>query len=72
MRLTNLIFRIFDLVNLIIWEQSQIKKIAASDVRIIVQGTTVPNLKIREWPVFSTKESKGQKSYSRLKFQFNM
>ena len=72
MRLTNLIFRIFDLVNLIIWEQSQIKKIAAPDVRIIVQGTTVPNLKIREWPVFSTKESKGQKSYSRLKFQFNM
>ena len=72
MRLTNLIFRIFDLVNLIIWEQSQIKKIAASDVRIIVQGTTVPNLNIREWLVFSTKESKGQKSYSRLKFQFNM
>ena len=72
MRLTNLIFRIFDMVNLIIRELSQIKKIAAPDVRIIVQGTTVPNLKIREWPVFSTKESKGQKSYSRLKFQFNM
>ena len=72
MRLTNLIFRIFDMVNLIIRELSQIKKIAAPDVRIIVQGTTVLNLKIREWPVFSTKESKGQKSYSRLKFQFNM
>ena len=72
MRLTNLIFRIFDMVNLIIRELSQIKKIAAPDVRIIVQGTTVPNLKIREWPVFSTKESKGQKSYSRFKFQFNM
>ena len=60
------------IINLIIRELSQIKKIAAPDVRIIVQGTTVPNLKIREWPVFSTKESKGQKSYSRLKFQFNM
>ena len=60
------------MVNLIIRELSQIKKIAAPDVRIIVQGTTVPNLKIREWPVFSTKESKGQKSYIRLKFQFNM
>ena len=72
MRLTNKIFRIFDMVHLIIRELSRIKKIAAPDVRIIVQGTTVPNHKIREWPVFSTKESKGQKSYSRLKFQFNM
>ena len=62
------------MVNLIIREPSQIKKIAASesDMRIFVQGTTVPNLKIREWLVFSTKESKGQKSYSRLKIQFNM
>ena len=60
------------MVNLIIRERSQILKIAASDMRIIVQGTTVPNLKIREWPVFLTKESKGQKSYSRLKIQFNM
>ena len=60
------------MVNLIIREPSQIKKIAESDIRIIVQGTTVPNLKIREWLVFSTKESKGQKSYSRLKIQSNM
>ena len=50
------------------YEVNHFKKCEFS--KIIVQGTTVPNIKIRECLVFSTKEPKGQKSKSCLKFQF--
>ena len=39
---------------------------------LIIEYTAYIICEFREWLVFSTKESKGQKSYSRLKIQFNM
>ena len=41
--------QLFEMVNLIIQELSQIKLIAIPLFKIIVQATTLPNLKIREW-----------------------
>ena len=51
----------FDKVNLIILKLSQIEKIATPLLKIQVQGTTVPNLKVRKYMVFSTKDRKLKK-----------
>ena len=41
-------FTLFEIVNLIIHETSQIREIATPLFKIQVQGTTVPNLKVRD------------------------
>ena len=46
-------FTLFAMVNLIIHETSQIREIATPLFKIQVQQTTVPNLKVREYMVFS-------------------
>ena len=59
------------MVNLIIHETSQIIETATPLFKIQVQGTTVPNLKVREYMVFSTKDRKLKKVRAVLSSSFN-
>ena len=70
MRLTLSNAHFFEMVNPIVHETSQIREIAKPLFKIQVQGTTVPNLKVREYMVFSTKDRKLKKVRAVLSSSF--